>query len=147
MKWRTSGGATSSLAPHGKIFGSTRVSRHSWWQPGRSIVSEKRPIGRSLDVARRRVEQVREAGFDKPLTWGGEYPSLGARRAVQYSKGALFMAHLRETIGEAAFWNGLRSFTQQHAGGTVTSKDFQHAMETTSGRDLSSTFAEWVYGR
>ena len=99
-----------------------------------------------LDVARRRVEQVREAGFDKPLAWGGQYPSLGARRAVQYSKGALFMAHLRETLGETAFWNGLRDFTRQHAGGTVTSKDFQDAMERASGRDLSATFAEWVYG-
>lgn len=100
-----------------------------------------------LDVARRRVEQVRELGFDKPLAWDGEYPSLRARRAVQYSKGALFLAHLRETIGEESFWNGLRRFTRQHARKTVTSKDFQNAMERASGRDLSATFAEWVYGR
>ena len=100
-----------------------------------------------LDVTRRRVEQVRELGFDKPLAWDGEYPSLRARRAVQYSKGALFLAHLRETIGEESFWNGLRRFTRQHAGKTVTSKDFQNAMERASGRDLSDTFAEWVYGR
>lgn len=99
-----------------------------------------------LDVARRRVERVREMGFDKPLAWGGKYPSISARRAVQYSKGALFMAHLREAIGDTAFWNGLRGFTQQHAGGTVTSKDFQNAMEKASGRDLSPMFREWVYG-
>jgi aminopeptidase N len=101
---------------------------------------------RELDVARRRVEQVREIGFDKPLAWGGEYPSLRARRAVQYSKGALFLAHLREAIGEAAFWNGLRSFTRLHAGGTVASRDFQIAMQKASGRDLSLVFDEWVYG-
>ena len=99
-----------------------------------------------LDVARRRVERVRELGFDKPLAWGGTYPSIGARRAVQYSKGALFLAHLRESIEDPAFWNGLRRFTRRHAGGTVTSKDFQQAMETTSGRDLSPMFIEWVYG-
>jgi aminopeptidase N len=99
-----------------------------------------------LDVARRRVERVREMGFDKPLAWDGKYPSIGARRAVQYSKGALFLAHLRETIGDAAFWAGLRAFTRRHAGETVTSKDFQNAMEKASGRDLSSVFAEWVYG-
>ena len=56
------------------------------------------------------------------------------------------MAHLRASIGDAAFWNGLRSFTRQHAGGSVTSKDFENAMEKASGRDLSSMFAEWVYG-
>ena len=99
-----------------------------------------------LDVARRRVERVREQGFDKPLSWAGKYPSLDARRAVQYSKGALFLAHLRETIGDTAFWKGLRSFTRQHAGGTVTSKDFQNAMEKASGRDLSLLFTEWVHG-
>jgi aminopeptidase N len=99
-----------------------------------------------LDVARRRVERVRELGFDKPLAWAGKYPSIGARRAVQYSKGALFLAHLRELIGDVDFWNGLRRFTQQHAGATVTSRDFQHAMEKASARDLSPTFTEWVYG-
>ena len=101
---------------------------------------------RELDVARRRVEGVRRLGFDKPLAWDGKYPSLGARRAVQYSKGALFLAHLRGTIGDAAFWAGLRSYTRRHAGGTVTSKDFQRAMEQASRRDLSPVFAEWVYG-
>jgi aminopeptidase N len=65
---------------------------------------------------------------------------------VQYSKGALFLAHLRESIGDIPFWNGLRHFTRQHAGGTVTSRDFQNAMQQASGRDLSPMFAEWVYG-
>jgi aminopeptidase N len=101
---------------------------------------------RELDVARRRVERAREQGFDKPLAWGGAYPSLGARRAVQYSKGALFMAHLREVIGEEAFWKGLRTFTRRHAGGTVTSRDFQNAMQDASGQDLQPLFVEWVYG-
>jgi aminopeptidase N len=99
-----------------------------------------------LDVARRRVERVRGLGFDKPLTWDGDYPSLGARRAVQYSKGALFMVHLRETLGEDVFWSGLRNFTQQYAGSTVVSRDFQKAMEKASGRDLSIIFNDWVYG-
>jgi len=99
-----------------------------------------------LTGARRRVERVRALGFDKPLAWPGKYPSLGARRAVQYSKGALFLARLRETIGDAAFWDGLRRFTRLHAGGTVTSRDFQAAMERSSRRDLSALFGEWVYG-
>lgn len=99
-----------------------------------------------LDIARQRVERVREIGFDKPLAWGGEYPSLGARRAVQYSKGALFLDHLRGMIGDKTFWNGLRLFTRENAGRTVTSADFQRAMERVSGRDLSPIFAEWVFG-
>lgn len=100
----------------------------------------------ALDAARRRVERVRAIDFDKPLAWDGRYPSLGARRAVQYSKGALFLAHLRVEIGDTAFWSGLRDYTRRHAAGTVTSQDFQRAMEQASGRDLSLMFTEWVYG-
>lgn len=99
-----------------------------------------------LDIARARVERARTAGYDKPLAWDGTYPSLGLRRAIQYSKGALFLATLRETLGDDAFWKGLRLFTQSHAGGTVTSRDFETAMETASGRDLAPLFKTWVFG-
>ncbi len=99
-----------------------------------------------LAVARARLDKARAAGFDKPLAWAGRYPSLATRRAVQYSKGALFMDHLRTTLGERAFWAGLRRYTRAHAGGVVTSLDLQRAMEASSGRDLGPLFAEWVFG-
>jgi aminopeptidase N len=99
-----------------------------------------------LAVARGRLEKARAAGFDKPLAWDGRYPSLGTRRAVQYSKGALFMDHLRATLGEKAFWAGLRGYTRAHAGGVAASIDLQRAMERASGRDLAPLFAEWVFG-
>ena len=99
-----------------------------------------------LAGAERRVAKVRALGFDKPLAWGGKYPSLSARRAVQYSKGALFLDHLRREVGDKAFWGGLRAFTRKHAGGTVVSADFQRAMEKASGRNLAALFGEWVYG-
>ena len=98
-----------------------------------------------LDLARARVARVREQGWDKPFTFAGPYPSLGARRAVQYSKGALFMDHLRTLLGDDAFWRGLRSYTMENAGGVVTSADLQRAMEQASGVDLSDTFNAWVY--
>lgn len=99
-----------------------------------------------LDEAQRRLEKARVAGFDKPLAWSGAYPSLGIRRAIQYSKGALFLAHLRRTLGDEVFWKGIRDFTRKHAGKTVTSRDFQTAMEHASGRDLAGVFSEWVFG-
>ena len=99
-----------------------------------------------LTAARGRLDKARAAGFDKPLAWNGRYPTLGTRRAVQYSKGALFLDHLRTTLGEDAFWSGLRRYTRAHAGGTVTSLDFETAMEASSGRNLRPLFAEWVFG-
>ena len=98
-----------------------------------------------LDLARARVAKVRDLGWDRPLAFAGTYPSIGTRRAVQYSKGALFMDHLRTLLGEEAFWRGLRNYTMEHAGGVVTSADLQRAMEEASGRDLTATFNAWVY--
>ena len=99
-----------------------------------------------LDVARGRLAKARTKGFDKPLAWDGTYPTLGLRRAIQYSKGSLFMDHLRSLLGDDAFWTGLRGYTRAHAGGTVTSLDLERAMEAASGRDLRTAFAEWVFG-
>ncbi|CAN5449575.1 M1 family aminopeptidase [soil metagenome] len=98
-----------------------------------------------LAVARGRLDKARAEGFDKPLAWKGRYPALRTRRAIQYSKGALFLDHLRVTLGEDAFWSGLRRYTRAHAGGTVTSLDFERAMEASSGRDLRPLFLEWVF--
>ena len=100
-----------------------------------------------MNVARVRVAKIKAKGWDRPLAFGGEYPSIGVRRAVQYSKGALFMEHLRSVLGDDVFWAGLRAYTRAHAGGTVTSIDLEQAMEKASGRNLSETFAEWVFGK
>lgn len=100
---------------------------------------------RELAIARSRWQRAKDAGWDRSLTFAGEYPSLSIRRAIQYSKGALFMDQLRSTLGEEVFWRGLRNYTQANAGRAVVSKDFQVAMERTSRRDLSVIFDEWVY--
>lgn len=99
-----------------------------------------------LDLARTRLERARAAGWDRPLAFAGPYPDLGTRRAIQYSKGALFMDRLRTMLGERAFWGGLRAYTRRHAGDTVTSIDLQRAMEQASGRSLDPIFREWVFG-
>jgi aminopeptidase N len=99
-----------------------------------------------LDAARTRLGRAREAGWDRPLAFAGAYPNIGTRRAIQYSKGALFMDHLRTMIGDEAFWAGLKAFTRRHAGGSVTSIDLQRAMEQAARRDLSPVFREWVFG-
>jgi aminopeptidase N len=99
-----------------------------------------------LGIARARLARAREAGFDKPLAFAGPYPNLATRRAVQYSKGALFLDHLRTLLGDEAFWAALKRFTRTHAGGTVDSRDFQRSFEESSGRDLNATFSQWVFG-
>ena len=100
---------------------------------------------REIDGARERWQRAKDAGFDKPLSWPGEYPNLRTRRDIQYGKGAVFMHMLREEIGERAFWDGLRRYTQDNAGRGVQSRDLQMAMEATASHSLQALFDRWVY--
>jgi aminopeptidase N len=52
-----------------------------------------------MNLARKRWQLAKDAGFDKPLSWSGDYPSLSVMRSIHYSKGALFMDALRHEIG------------------------------------------------
>ncbi len=98
-----------------------------------------------MALASKRYQHAIDAGFDKPLSFDGAYPTLRIKRAIAYSKGALFIDALRRDIGDAAFWNGLRLYTRANAGKSVVSADFQHAMEQAAGRKLDTLFARWVY--
>ncbi len=100
---------------------------------------------REMEIARRRYARAVEAGLDVPLTYAGPYPSLTLRRAITYSRGALFLDALRTELGDHAFWRALRMYTRRHAGGVVTSRDFQRAFEESSGRNLATIFDRWVY--
>jgi len=100
---------------------------------------------RELDLASKRWERAKAAGFDKPLSWPGDYPSLGIKRAIHYSKGALFMHALRQELGEALFWAGFKRYTQANLGRGVKAADLQLAMEGAAGRSLQALFERWVY--
>jgi aminopeptidase N len=100
---------------------------------------------RELGLFRERHQRAIKANFDVKLAFAGEYPSLGVKRAITYSKAALFLHALRRELGDAAFWTGLGRFTRERAGQSVESRDFQHDVEAATGRDLSALFRSWVY--
>ena len=100
---------------------------------------------REMQLLRQRVETARAAGVDRKLTSREAYPSLPLRRAIQYSKGALFMHRLREELGDELFWRAFQAYTRKYLGKSVTSRDLQRTFEQTSRRDLSRLFEEWVY--
>jgi aminopeptidase N len=101
---------------------------------------------REIALARRSWDAAKAADFDRPLSWPGDYPSLKAKRRIAYSKSVMFLDSLRNELGEAAFWRGVRDYTRANAGRAVTAKDLQAAFERASGRDLSGLFGTWVYG-
>jgi aminopeptidase N len=100
---------------------------------------------RELGRFHERHQRAIDAKFDVKLAFAGEYPSLTLRRAIVYSKAALFLDLLRRELGDSAFWSGLGRFTRERAGQSVESRDFQHDVEVATGRDLSALFGAWVY--
>jgi aminopeptidase N len=99
---------------------------------------------REIALFRERHQRAIDAGHDVPVASSKPYPSLKIKRAITYAKGALFLHTLRQQIGDVAFWDGIKRYTQEHAGKTVESRDLRRAMESASARDLTVIFRAWV---
>src|SRR5262249_1087953 len=84
---------------------------------------------RELQLANKRWSTAKEQGFDVPLSWTGNYPSLKLKRAMAYAKAVVFLDVLRHDLGDDAFWRGIQAYTRDNWNGTVTARDFQSAME------------------
>ncbi len=99
------------------------------------------------DIAsmKERYEQVRARGNDRPLVFPNWDRPTTDDRTVVYQKGAYVLHELRELIGDEAFWAGIRRYTNDHFGKSVTSEDVRAAMEQASGKDLRAFFDRWVY--
>jgi aminopeptidase N len=98
-----------------------------------------------IDTARRRYEAVRDSGHDRSLVFPDWNRPSADDRTLVYRKGAYVLHLLREELGERAFWDGLRHYTRMYFGKSVTTGNFQQAMEQSSGRDLAAFFSKWVY--
>jgi aminopeptidase N len=101
----------------------------------------------AMDVAamKARYEQVRERGNDRPLVFPSWDRPSADDRALVYQKGAYVLHELRELVGDTAFWAGIRRYTTEHFGKSVTTADFQTAMQQASGMDLRPFFERWIY--
>ena len=65
-----------------------------------------------------------------------------------YCKGATVLHMLRHVLGDSAFFRSMRAYANDPTlrYSTATIRDFETACETTSGKDLSYFFQEWIYG-
>ena len=141
---------------------------HQWWGNGVTCVGwthfwlnegfatfmaaayEERARGHDAYLAdvegwRKRVDRLRASGTDRPLVFPDWNRPTADDRAVVYQKGALVLHELRELLGDQPFWTAIRAYTREYAGHDVTSPGMQRAFETSSGRNLTAFFAEWVY--
>ncbi len=63
-----------------------------------------------------------------------------------YDKGALVLHMVRFLLGEEAWWKAIRSYVNRYAGRTVTTPDFQRAVEEATGVSLGALLDQYVYG-
>lgn len=104
------------------------------------------PPARAIEERRRMV-----VGYAVYVWPDEDYPLEAFHRktdqkdnAIGYQKAAMVFHMLRRTIGEDAFWSGLRAFIQGYAGRYATWRDLEQQFSRTSGRDLRWFFAQWV---
>lgn len=102
---------------------------------------------REIESYRTNYEKVKAAGKDKSLVFPDWLHPTREDRTLVYDKGAYVLHLLREEMGERAFWDGLKLFTQRHFGKSVVTSDFTTAMEEANGKSLQDFFAKWVYLR
>jgi aminopeptidase N len=100
---------------------------------------------KQIDAARAKYEALAAAGKDHALVYDDWSSPSADDRTIVYDKGAYVLHRLRDEIGDDAFWAGLRRYTLSNWGRSVTTPDFQAAMEQTVGHDLGAFFARWVY--
>jgi aminopeptidase N len=100
-----------------------------------------------IDKYRVSYKKVRDAGKDKSLVFPDWLRPTMEDRTLVYDKGAYVLHLLRQEMGETAFWKGIRSYTRRYFERSVTTAEFQAAMEEANGKSLESFFAKWVYLR
>lgn len=98
-----------------------------------------------IERYRQSYEKVRDAGKDKSLVFPDWNKPTREDRRLVYDKGAYVVHLLREELGDAPFWKGIKEYTQKYWGKSVETKDFQKSMEAAGGKDLSAFFNKWVY--
>ncbi len=66
--------------------------------------------------------------------------------ANNFQKGAWVLHMLRSSLGDEAFFRGIRAYYNNHKNSTASTEDLRSALEKASGRNLKEFFARWIYG-
>ena len=62
-----------------------------------------------------------------------------------YQKGAWVLHMLRSSLGDDAFFCGIRAYYDSHKNSVASTENLRAALEKASGKDLRAFFARWVY--
>lgn len=67
---------------------------------------------------------------------------------LSYNKGAMVLHMMRKKMGDANFFEGLKTYLNhpEHAYGYAKTEDFKAIMEAVGSQDLTEFFGDWIYG-
>ncbi len=107
-------------------------------EKGADAASYQRFLDREAVLAADRDgRSSRAVVFDDPQ----DPAALGAN---VYQRSALVLDLLRRSLGEDAFWNGLRGYLHRFAFDVAGTDDLRHALESAAGQDLGLFFDRWL---
>ncbi|WP_068325592.1 M1 family metallopeptidase [Janibacter terrae] len=122
--------------------------RDIWLHEGFACYSEwlwSERIGLMTVGERAEVHHARVRDDDGPdLLLGDPGPELMFDDRV-YKRGALTLHALRARVGDARFFDALRTWADTHRHGNVTTAMFVEHAERVTGEDLGGLFEEWLY--
>lgn len=62
------------------------------------------------------------------------------------TRGALVLRMLQEELGDEVWTDAIKKYVSEYSNRKVTTELFKRSVESSSGRDLSKFFEQWVYG-
>jgi aminopeptidase N len=117
--------------------------RDIWLNEGFAVYAQwlwdERTGRATADEAARAV--AAEGGMDLPP--GDPGPDRLFDVSVYY-RGAITLHVLRHELGDDAFFGLLRTWVEEHGGGSATTADFEALAAEVAGRDLSDLFDAWL---
>ncbi len=103
----------------------------------------RRFFGEDYHQWMRRGEQRAALGASSDNAFPILHRNAGTARI--YSKGSAVLDMLMDVVGEEHFHRAVRYYLQQHAYGTVETRDFEKAFADAVGMNLGWFFDQWLY--
>jgi aminopeptidase N len=117
-------------------FAGLFVERHEGQKPFRDYMRQ------AAETYFRYAEKTRTPIFDNETE-----DLFKLLNANNYQKGAWVLHMLRSSLGDKAFFQGVRIYYARHKNSTATTEHLRAALEEASDRDLRVFFQSWIYGK
>lgn len=111
-----------------------------WTQQAQGDSAFRVEMGRMRDVILADTASVPR----RPVIDTVERNLMGLLNRNSYQKGGFVLHMLRATLGDKAFFDGIRDYYARHKHGTAVTADLQSAFERASGRQLGEVFDQWL---